>query len=166
LALLNRVAQGAERAGRTFYVIQAGALQAIACYKSNDLAAALAALEPALTLAQPRGYVRVFTDLGRALHPLLRDAVERHVVSDYAAFLLNRAGNADSAQHPDDALTERELEVLKHIATGASNQDIAEALFIAVGTVKSHVHRLMNKLYAQNRTEAVSKARSLNILPD
>jgi LuxR family maltose regulon positive regulatory protein len=54
--------------------------------------------------------------------------------------------------------------VLTHIAVGASNQEIAEALVISLGTVKSHIHRLMNKLHAQNRTEAVSKARALNIL--
>lgn len=166
LDLLARIAQRAEQAGRTFYVMQAHALQAAAHYNRNDPVAALAALEPALILAKPHGMVRVFVDLGRALPPLLRRAVERGVVPDYATFLLNRAGEAESVQHPADALTDRELEVLTHVATGASNQEIAEALFISVGTVKSHIHRLMNKLYAQNRTEAVSKARSLHILPD
>jgi LuxR family maltose regulon positive regulatory protein len=83
---------------------------------------------------------------------------------DATAHLLAIADQA--AQHPADALTEREIEVLAHIAAGASNQEIAEALVISLGTVKSHIHRLMNKLHAQNRTEAVSKARALHILPD
>jgi LuxR family maltose regulon positive regulatory protein len=166
LTLLNRIAEDAQQAGRTFYVMQARGLQALGYQKHNDLAGALAALEPALTLARSHGFVRVLVDLGRSSLTLLRRAVERGVMADYAAFLLDRAGDAASFRHPADALTERELEVLEHIATGASNQEIADALFITVGTVKSHVHRLMNKLYAQNRTEAVSKARSLNILPD
>ncbi len=63
-----------------------------------------------------------------------------------------------------EELSPRELEVLALIARGASNQEIADALFISVGTVKSHINHILGKLCAQNRTEAVARARELGII--
>ena len=59
----------------------------------------------------------------------------------------------------------RELEVLKLIAEGRSNQEIADALFISLPTVKSHSTSLFGKLDVKRRTEAVHKAKSLGIIP-
>ena len=63
-----------------------------------------------------------------------------------------------------DALSEREREVLALLARGATNQDIADALVISLGTVKSHLNHIMGKLGARNRTEAVAKGRELHLL--
>lgn len=63
-----------------------------------------------------------------------------------------------------EPLSERELEVLGLVAKGKSNRQIAEELFLAVGTVKTHINHIMGKLDAQNRTEAVAKAQELGIL--
>jgi LuxR family maltose regulon positive regulatory protein len=63
-----------------------------------------------------------------------------------------------------DPLTERELEVLRLLAEGASNATIADALVVAVGTVKKHVFNVCSKLGAQNRTQAVARARALQLL--
>jgi LuxR family maltose regulon positive regulatory protein len=63
-----------------------------------------------------------------------------------------------------ETLTQRELEVLGLIAEGLSNQDAASKLFVSVGTVKTHVHKILAKLAADNRTEAVHKARSLGLI--
>lgn len=62
-------------------------------------------------------------------------------------------------------ISERELEVLKLVAAGHSNRDIAEQLYISTNTVKSHISNLFSKLGARRRTLAVKKARSLKILP-
>jgi LuxR family transcriptional regulator, maltose regulon positive regulatory protein len=166
LVLAAELIADARQSGRMWYVIGGHMLQALAHKAAGDVDAALDALATTLTLANPHGFVRLFLDAGPPMQTLLRTAVNQHVVADYAAHLLDIAARADHAQHPADMLTEREIEVLEHIAAGASNQDIAEALVISLGTVKSHIHRLMNKLDAQNRTEAVNKARSLNILSD
>jgi LuxR family maltose regulon positive regulatory protein len=61
------------------------------------------------------------------------------------------------------ALSERELEVLRLVARGASNSEIAERLVVSLATVKSHVNHIMNKLDAQNRTEAVAQARAAGL---
>jgi LuxR family maltose regulon positive regulatory protein len=116
-------------------------------------------------LAKPHGFVRIFLDMGKPMVRLLRHLVAHDKDSLYGTYLLEIAARSDRVQHPADTLTEREIEVLVHVADGASNQKIADALVISMGTVKSHVHHIMNKLDAQSRTEAVSKARNLNILP-
>jgi ATP/maltotriose-dependent transcriptional regulator MalT len=73
-----------------------------------------------------------------------------------------------SAQSADlvESLSERELEVLRLIAGGASNQAIGAKLVISLGTVKSHINHILGKLGARNRTEAVARARDLDLLPN
>ena len=63
-----------------------------------------------------------------------------------------------------DPLSERELEVLALIAEGLSNREIAETLYLTVGTVKVHASNIYNKLDVGNRTEAVARARELGLL--
>jgi LuxR family maltose regulon positive regulatory protein len=63
-----------------------------------------------------------------------------------------------------DELTERELEVLRHVATGLANRDIAKRLHVSVGTIKTHVHRILAKLDVGNRTQAVHRARQAGLL--
>jgi len=66
---------------------------------------------------------------------------------------------AHLAEHfSDDALTDREIDVLKHIAGGNRNRDIAERLFISEETVKVHIKHIMEKLGASDRTQAVAIA--------
>ena len=63
-----------------------------------------------------------------------------------------------------EPLTDRECEVLGLLAEGLSNVDIAQRLYIEVGTVKQHVNHVMGKLEATNRTQAVARARALGLL--
>jgi LuxR family transcriptional regulator, maltose regulon positive regulatory protein len=166
LATLAEIVPAARAAGRIDSVIQGHVWQALAWQAAGAVAQALAALEAALLLAAPQGIVRYFLDAGAPLLPLLRRIDARSKVAAYARQLLAIAEQTTAQPHPADTLTEREIEVLARIAAGASNQTIADELVISVGTVKTHIHRLMAKLDAQNRTEAVSKARHLNLLPD
>lgn len=63
-----------------------------------------------------------------------------------------------------DPLTERELVVLGYLAQGLSNQAIADAMFVAVSTTRTHLNNLYSKLNARSRTHAVTRARELNLL--
>ena len=166
LSLLMQLIDEAKRAGRTKYVILGEILRALAYQLSGENDKSLEATEAALTLAEPHNFVRLFLDMGKPIVRLLRSAINHQIKPEYAGYLLEIANQSNDFRHPADVLTEREIEVLEQIAEGASNQDIAEALVISLGTVKSHIHHIMNKLDAQNRTEAVSKARSLTILKD
>ena len=71
---------------------------------------------------------------------------------------------ADSAKRLDDPLSERELEVLALLASGRTNAEIARDLFVALGTVKSHVNNIYRKLGAANRAEAATRAREMRLL--
>ncbi len=63
-----------------------------------------------------------------------------------------------------EALTRRELEVLKLVAQGLSNEEIGERLFLSLSTVKGHNRNIFDKLQVQRRTEAVARARELRLL--
>jgi ATP/maltotriose-dependent transcriptional regulator MalT len=77
-----------------------------------------------------------------------------------------RSGQPSVAQTLLDPLSERELEVLQLLASGASNQEIALALVLAPGTVKLHVSHILSKLGVNSRTRAILRARDLGLLPD
>lgn len=71
---------------------------------------------------------------------------------------------ADRVMHPDEALSTREIEILKAVQTGASNRQIAAKLFISEATVKTHLIHIYSKLGVDNRTAAVDKARERRII--
>lgn len=164
LPQLDTVIDHATQGGRTGTVLEAQMLRALAFEAAGSRDRARQALEIALELAAPEGIVRLFLDAGPALAQLLRHTREQSTVAAYAGLLLRETQNESRQVHPSDALTDREREVLQLVAQGATNQDIADTLVISLGTVKSHVSHIMNKLNAQNRTEAVTTAQALGIL--
>jgi LuxR family maltose regulon positive regulatory protein len=171
--LLSRLLLAAERAGRLGRVIEILALQALAAYAQGDTAGAVDALERALTLAEPEGYIRTFVDEGEPIRLLLeRVKAEDRGMKEYAAQLLAAFKVMDKL-HPSafipqpslvESLSERELEVLRLIADGLSNHEIADKLVIGLGTVKTHINNIFGKLDVKSRTQAVARARELNLL--
>jgi LuxR family maltose regulon positive regulatory protein len=126
----------------------------------------------------PGGYIRLFLDEGEAMRRLLADLIRSRalnsVLQAYAARLLG-AFSAAGAQSvapthaPDisgliEPLSGRELEVLRLLAVGQSNREIAASLVISVGTVKSHVNHILGKLAAHSRTQAIAHARTLELV--
>jgi LuxR family maltose regulon positive regulatory protein len=174
LSWLQRLAGAAEAAGRTGRLIEILVLQALALYAQSQAHAALDVLQRALALAAPEGYVRLFVDEGAPMAELLRLAAARGLTPNYVARLLDALtasltpARPSAAAHPLDVqvepLTERELDVLRLVAQGASNRVIAERLVVTTGTVKTHVSHIMSKLDACNRTEAAARARELGLL--
>jgi LuxR family maltose regulon positive regulatory protein len=182
LALLDRLYAAAVAQGRVGSVIEAGALRALALAASPDADDAVVALADVLTLACPRGYVRVFADEGPPMAALLTRLIAAQragsgfqaaasVPLGYLARLRSAFGAEPAAPHTAavpgliDPLTSRELEVLQMLAAGKSNQAIAGELVVTLDTVKKHVSHLLGKLGAANRTEAVTRARELGLTP-
>jgi len=169
LSLLAALLQAAQAAGRMAHVIKVRALQALAFQAQGDDGRALPALEHALSLAAPEGYVRTFVDEGEPMARLLRRALGGGIAPDYAARLVAALGESPPApSHATQALveplTKREMEVLRLVASGLSNREIAQQLVVAVSTVKSHINHLYGKLEVKNRTQAVARARTLGLL--
>jgi LuxR family maltose regulon positive regulatory protein len=174
LDLLARLASGAETGGRIGRLIEILILQAMALQSQSKTSRALTVLEESLTLAEPEGYVRLFVDEGAPVAALLHQAADRGFTPDYVSKLLAAFGDLgtdvppiekrSSPQNLIEPLTERELELLQLVAEGLSNREIAAKLFIALGTVKSHIHNIYGKLNAQNRVQAVARANELGLL--
>ncbi|RPI50092.1 MAG: hypothetical protein EHM56_11410 [Chloroflexi bacterium] len=163
LALSDRLLQQAQTAGRNGRAIEVLILQALAFQGSNDTPQALAALDRALTLARPEGYIRVFIDEGRPMMQLLNQARSHRLGAGYAAQLL-LSTRLPSAQPLIELLTAREIEVLKLIESGLSNDEIASRLVISLATVKRHISNIYGKLDVPSRTQAVFRARELRLL--
>jgi LuxR family transcriptional regulator, maltose regulon positive regulatory protein len=182
LVLLKRLHAAAAAQGRVDSVIATRALQALALAAGGEEDAAIAALAEGLTLGYPEGYVRVFADEGTPMRALVgrvaasrrtQHAAARDIPASYLARIW-RAFDPTPAQAPAPAtavpglaepLTSREREVLRLLAAGQANRDIAAELVVSLDTVKRHVSHILAKLGAVNRTEAVARARELKLLP-
>jgi LuxR family maltose regulon positive regulatory protein len=171
--LLEKLHAEVAQAGRQSSAIETRVLQALAAPTPTD---ALTFLSEALALTQAEGYVRTFIDEGEPMAVLLRQAAVKGIAPDYVARLLS-AFESTTEKRPAtptpaisaaatlvEPLSERELEVLRLMAAGLSNHEIADNLIIGVGTVKSHVHSILGKLDARDRTQAVLKAQELKLV--
>ena len=185
LVLLERLHAAAVSQDRAGSVIEIGALRALALAAAGEENAAVDALAGALTLACPQGYVRVFADEGPPMAALLgalvaaqraEQAAARGVPLGCLARVLRAFGGKDAMEGSRrgaaavvpglvEQLTARELEVLALLAEGAPNPRIAGQLVVSLDTVKKHVSHLLGKLGAANRTEAVTRARQLGLIP-
>jgi LuxR family maltose regulon positive regulatory protein len=136
---------------------------------------AMTVLQRALALAEPEGYVRVFVDAGEPMAELLRSALRQRMMPEYVSSLLGSFGSGagrDGAttvtgsrvKPMSEPVTGRELEILGLLAAGASNKQIAEELVLVTGTVKAHLLNIYRKLDVHNRTQAVARARELNLI--
>jgi LuxR family maltose regulon positive regulatory protein len=169
LRLLARLLEAAEQARRMGSAIEILALQALAFQIKGDGYRALSALERALALGEPEGYVRTFVDEGEPMAMLLRLALSQGIAPNYVARLLAAFGKEAEPTPPTieslvEPLSDRELQVLRLVVAGLSNPEIAQELVIAVSTVKSHVNHIYGKLGVESRTQAVVKAQELALL--
>lgn len=169
MKLLDREIDAAATTGRTGIEIGARAIQAVGQWQRGDRATALTSLEHALRLAEPEGFVHTFVDLGLSMGRLLQEARVRKVMPDYVDRLLASFDRGippllSTDERLPEPLSERELDVLRKIAAGLTNREIADALFISPETVKKHTSSIYGKLGARNRTEAVARSRALDLL--
>ena len=178
LAVLAAYRQQVEARGWADERLKAMVLQALALYACGDKDAALQLLGNALALAEPGGFIRLFLDEGEPMRMKLleyRRAVEKqgpdrlHPQSGYLDRLLAAFGRPEAVPPSKtpasvEPLTQRELDILRLIAQGLSNQEIAARLFLAVNTVKGHNRVIFDKLQVERRTEAIARARELGLI--
>jgi LuxR family maltose regulon positive regulatory protein len=173
--LLEHLLRAAESGGRSGTVIEILVLQAVCRESAGDLAAAELALQRALTLGEPEGYLRIFTEAGQAIAALLGAAAQGsrsgYVRRLRAAFPSTPSDRpAEPVAEPRakyeliEPLSARELDVLRLLGGDLGGPEIARQLFLSVNTVRTHTKNIYAKLGVNNRRAAVSRGRELNLM--
>lgn len=175
LQILQTLRPHTQAAGRDSNLLEIAGYAALAHHALGQTAQAQADLELALRIGLPGGYVRVFTDKGPRMQTLLRELGPRlpePTLREYAAQLLTTFPAAPAISAPPtssplvEPLSERELEVLRLVAEGLSNKEIATRLVISLHTVKKHTLNVYGKLGVNSRTQALAQARALSLLTE
>ena len=169
-----------QEAGHVQHEIHALVLHASASELLGKHPLALESIGTATSLGEPGRFNRSFTGEGPVVVGLVKalaDATRRGRgpaevgTLPYLTYLLDESGvEPDTALTQAAAgdlvepLTEREIEILRHIVAGMTNQDIAEQLVVSMSTVKTHINRTYRKLDVQSRTQAIARIRQLGIV--
>jgi len=165
--LLERLLAAANEGRRTGGAIEIMVLQALDHQARDDMPAALAALEQALMLAEPEGYVRVFLDEGPPMTRLLRAVAQQGRAREYARHILASVSSGVRTRPVQrglvEPLSERELHVLRLLRTDLSGPDIARELTVSLNTIRTHTKSIYSKLGVNSRRTAVSRAEELDL---
>jgi LuxR family maltose regulon positive regulatory protein len=168
LALLERLGQAAAEGARAGSMIEILTLEALALQVRGDTTAALGPLGRALTVAEPEGYVRIFTEEGPPMASLLKEAARRGIAPSYVDELLAAGGGftgpVPKKQGLIEPLSERELDVLRLLRSDLSGPDIARELMVSLNTMRTHTKNIYTKLSVNNRRAAVRRAQALDLL--
>jgi LuxR family maltose regulon positive regulatory protein len=147
-------------------------LRALACQTQGREEEAIQSLASALACAEPAGYIRTFIEKGSTMISLLRSLLHLKPLANYSQGYIRRLLVAAGEQLPgqaqgenaDDLLSARELAVLRCLAEGHSNREIARQLVLTENTVRTHTKRIYSKLDVHSRTQAIALARTLGLL--
>jgi len=189
IELGRKIIESAAKGGWLRYQVEGHILLSLAYQKAGRPGEAYLEARQALELAEPEGYVRLFVDKGAPIQPVLegvRREIEKqaHRPGTLLAYIdrLLAALSPGASKQPaplqtqitgglpepevelPTPLSKREQQVLRLLAGGLSNDDIAANLFLSTNTVKTHLKRIFEKLDVNSRLEAVNKARSAKII--
>jgi LuxR family maltose regulon positive regulatory protein len=169
-SLLDRLLDAARTGGRVGSAIESLVLLAAVHQARADTPAATTALASALRLAEPEGHIRLFLHAGASVTEVLR-ALASSGGSSYAAEVLAASELAEdppvTARPPRaahiDALSDRELDVLRLLRSDLSGPEIARELHVSLNTLRTHTKHIYTKLGATNRREALTRAGELGL---
>jgi LuxR family maltose regulon positive regulatory protein len=164
-------------------VLEILVLKAIAFLKGGEKRRAIQTLENALALAEPHGYMRMFLDEGEPMRELLTlvlGDVRKREISDLAGFtpkyvnqllttmtseaVAKRETKQRTIPGMTESLSDRELEVLRYLATSLTSTEIAQELYVSPNTVRFHIKNIYSKLGVHQRAAAVERAKELGLI--
>jgi LuxR family maltose regulon positive regulatory protein len=169
-ALLSTMEQSTREGGRLRKLITVCLLRAVLQQTLGYKDQAVSLVEEAIRLAAPQGYVRAFLDEGAAivaLLPAVRTHLDGTVGPEFVSQVLNAAGVEPAVPRTQalvEPLSHRELQVLRLLASGLSSTEVAEALYIAVGTSRTHIKNIYSKLNVHRRSEAIGRAQEMGLI--
>jgi LuxR family maltose regulon positive regulatory protein len=165
IALIQKIIGFAQSGGRTHTLIRAKVALALVGNLPDVLV-------DALQLSEPEGYISTYIDEGEPMRNMLSHVLKKsHLepcLSVYVKKLLSAFEPAylrpKKVNGLVESLSERELEVLRHMAEGLSNPEIARRIYLSPNTLKAHAQNIFMKLDVHNRLQAVSKAKELGLI--
>lgn len=177
LHLLERLLMAAEGKNRIRSMLEILVTQVLGYQAMGNMSQAHISLGRALKLAEPEGYIRMFTDEGSTMEMLLRKVTTHEIMPDYISKLLlafeaERKGIREET-HPStspasasliEPLSQRELDILRLLKTELSGPEVAQELVIALSTVRTHTKSIYSKLGVNNRRAAVKRATEMNLI--
>jgi LuxR family maltose regulon positive regulatory protein len=166
LRLLERLLTATDEMGWLHHKIQVLILQAMALDTIRDQEGAFEALNLAVSMAEPEGYIRTFIGEGKVLEGLLRKMAAQEVANRYVEVLLKAfSGESSRKLHVmGEPLSPREVEVMELLVTSLSVPEIAEKLIISTNTVRTHIKNIYSKLGVHRRLDAIHKAKELKLV--
>jgi LuxR family maltose regulon positive regulatory protein len=174
LRLLEGRLEPAWQNGRGTNWLEMCLLSCLAWSALGNRPKALVLLEKGLGYAQAQGFVRLFVDEGEPARALIETYQEQDLQEDlahrYARDLLaafpaaERPKGKATSEALIEPLSSREVEILRLVCDGLSNQEIAGRLVLSVGTVKSHIHHIYGKLDVRDRPQAIARAGRLKLV--
>lgn len=175
LPLIDRLRAAAASAGWHGTELEARVLRCVALQQLGRSAEARAELLDLLPHAEAAGRIRLFVERGPVMHTLLRETLPRladatvrpyaeRVVAAFDATPIASSALKPAPQPLIDPLSERECEVLRLVAEGLTDRQIADRLVLAVGTIKRHLNNVYGKLGVNSRTQALARARDIGLL--
>lgn len=170
LLLLDRLEDSSQTAGRTNSLVEILFLREVLRFLQGNKNEAINSLDRCFSMAEPGGYMRIFLDTGESARSLIFAYLQKinPIYKSYALKILKGFGGFLQTSIPTnelpEAITPREMEVLHLLAEGYSNQQMAEKLVLGEGTIKFHVHQILGKLQVKSRTQAIIRARDLELI--
>ncbi len=174
---LTRLIKNAEEGQRITVSVQMRLVKIRALYAQAKVEEAADELKQVLEIGEPAGFIHVFTMEGPAIKILLQKILadekqarasqdtpllKNYIIKILAAF--DPAWTPGKTAELEENLSDREMEVLKLIAAGLTNQEIAEQLFISLNTVRTHTKNINSKLHVHSRTQATARAKKLGLI--
>jgi len=177
---LNKLHKMGYLTNNSNFLLQAICLQSVLYKVKGDENLALKKLKEVITLAEPGGYIRIFLDLGGQMQEMIESLKKTRPEDVYLGkiayafkqeekmmYNLQQKKNT-TLQTPRmnaiDKITKREINLLRLVADGYQNKEIADKLFLSSGTVKTYLYRIYQKLNVNNRTSALARATELGYL--
>jgi LuxR family maltose regulon positive regulatory protein len=159
-------------AGSPRWSVESAILWALWWQTQGETEQAIRLMRHSLQLAVPQGFIRIFLDYGQPVKPLLAQAaVQRDAPANTNTILAAMAAeqsesNKQSSQKEIlfEPLKKQELRILKLIAAGLSNREIAAEMHLSINTIKAYSSRIYGKLGVGGRAEAIDQAHKLDIL--
>jgi LuxR family maltose regulon positive regulatory protein len=168
LAEFTTLQHKAMKDGRGADVVDAYVAQASAQHHLDLIDRAVASLSTAISIAEPGNLLRPFAEEGAMLKPVILEARRRKVSPAFLRTIMTACRIEDPERQSQGeipgGLTSREEEIIRLLADGATNAEIADRLVVSPNTIKTHLQHVYTKLGSKNRTQAVARARELKLV--